>query len=104
MASLDSQRFVKGPKAYTSVQCGRGQKDHIELNSDLAYSEMSKTPHRAELLSLIKSTIPANRMLSSIYLQRTLTIGILGRCKTSKLGPRVNKGFLCRFRSCSPFL
>jgi len=30
---------TKAQKAYTSVQCGRGPEDHIELNSDLVYSE-----------------------------------------------------------------
>jgi hypothetical protein len=35
MARLEG--FTKGPKTYTSVQCGRGANDHIELNSDLKY-------------------------------------------------------------------
>jgi len=30
---------TKGQKAYTTLQCGRGPEDHIELNSDLVYSE-----------------------------------------------------------------
>jgi hypothetical protein len=36
----------KGPKAYTSVQCGTGSEDHIELNSDLVFGRSS-----AEILS-----------------------------------------------------
>jgi len=37
LAVLSGVRRSK--KAYTSVQCGRGIDDNIELNSDLAYSE-----------------------------------------------------------------
>jgi hypothetical protein len=29
--------LTKGPKAYTTVQCGPGLEDHTELNSDLVY-------------------------------------------------------------------
>lgn len=29
----------RGPKAYTSVQCGLGPDDHFELNSDLVYGK-----------------------------------------------------------------
>ena len=29
----------KGPKAYTSVQCGPGLDDNVELNSDLVFGE-----------------------------------------------------------------
>jgi hypothetical protein len=29
--------LTKSPKAYTSVQCGPGLDDHVELNSDLVY-------------------------------------------------------------------
>ena len=29
----------KGPKAYTSVQCGPGSDDNVELNSDLVFGE-----------------------------------------------------------------
>lgn len=29
--------FTKALKAYTTVQCGSGPHDHIELNSDLVY-------------------------------------------------------------------
>lgn len=32
--------LTKEQKAYTSVQCGRDPEDHIELNSDLVYSEL----------------------------------------------------------------
>lgn len=31
----------KGPKDYTSVQCGPNPDDHIELNSDLVFGESS---------------------------------------------------------------
>lgn len=31
----------KSPKAYTSVQCGPGPDDHVELNSDLVFGEVS---------------------------------------------------------------
>ena len=31
----------KSPKAYTSVQCGPGPDDHVELNSDLVFGEIS---------------------------------------------------------------
>jgi hypothetical protein len=32
--------LTKGPKAYSSVQCGTGEEDHFELCSDLLYSEL----------------------------------------------------------------
>ncbi|KAF5373254.1 hypothetical protein D9615_007452 [Tricholomella constricta] len=35
--------LTKGTKAYTSVQCGPGPDDHVELNSDLVYGK-SITP------------------------------------------------------------
>lgn len=38
MAPLEPSRLTRGPKAYTSVQCGPGPNDHVELNSDLVYS------------------------------------------------------------------
>ena len=31
--------LTKAAKAYSSVQCGAGPNDHVELNSDLVYSE-----------------------------------------------------------------
>ncbi|VDB85019.1 unnamed protein product [Peniophora sp. CBMAI 1063] len=42
---------TKGPKAYTSVQCGPGENDHIELNSDLVYVNHSCDPNTAFDLS-----------------------------------------------------
>ena len=36
LANLEG--LTKAPKAYSSVQCGRGPDDHVELNSDLVYS------------------------------------------------------------------
>lgn len=38
--------LTHGAKAYTSVQCGRGAHDHIELNSDLVYSASTLPPPR----------------------------------------------------------
>ena len=43
MARLEG--FTKGPKAYTSVQCGRGANDHIELNTDLVYCNVLQQIH-----------------------------------------------------------
>ncbi|RXW20678.1 hypothetical protein EST38_g5181 [Candolleomyces aberdarensis] len=43
--------LTKGPKRYTSVQCGPGDKDHIELNSDLVYINHSCEPNAAFDLS-----------------------------------------------------
>ncbi|KIM44856.1 hypothetical protein M413DRAFT_442826 [Hebeloma cylindrosporum] len=43
--------LTKGQKAYTSVQCGRGPEDHIELNSDLVYINHSCEPNVAFDLS-----------------------------------------------------
>ncbi|TFK39415.1 hypothetical protein BDQ12DRAFT_681748 [Crucibulum laeve] len=51
MALLGRDRITKGPKAYTSVQCGRGKEDHIELNSDLVYINHSCEPNVAFDLS-----------------------------------------------------
>ncbi|KAL0953502.1 hypothetical protein HGRIS_004728 [Hohenbuehelia grisea] len=36
--------LTKGPRAYTSVQCGPGVNDHVELNSDLVYVNHSCSP------------------------------------------------------------
>ncbi|KAH9479641.1 Histone-lysine N-methyltransferase ash1 [Psilocybe cubensis] len=41
----------KGVKAYSSVQCGNGPNDHIELNSDLLYVNHSCEPNVAFDLS-----------------------------------------------------
>ncbi|TFY72938.1 hypothetical protein EVG20_g98 [Dentipellis fragilis] len=43
--------LTQGPKAYTSVQCGSGPEDHIELNSDLVYVNHSCEPNVAFDLS-----------------------------------------------------
>ncbi|KAF9477761.1 hypothetical protein BDN70DRAFT_91691 [Pholiota conissans] len=42
---------TKAKKAYTSVQCGRGPYDHIELNNDLVYINHSCEPNVAFDLS-----------------------------------------------------
>ncbi|KAI0031286.1 hypothetical protein K488DRAFT_52426 [Vararia minispora EC-137] len=42
---------TRGPKAYSSVQCGPGEDDHIELNSDLLYANHSCDPNIAFDLS-----------------------------------------------------
>jgi hypothetical protein len=31
--------LTKGQKSYSTIQCGKGPEDHLELNSDLVYSE-----------------------------------------------------------------
>ncbi|EIN05517.1 hypothetical protein PUNSTDRAFT_74635 [Punctularia strigosozonata HHB-11173 SS5] len=36
--------LTKGAKAYSSVQCGPGPEDHVELNSDLLYMNHSCDP------------------------------------------------------------
>ncbi|KAF8159803.1 hypothetical protein B0H34DRAFT_418720 [Crassisporium funariophilum] len=43
MASLTG--LTKGPKAYTSVQCGPGAEDHLELHSDFVYANHSCGPN-----------------------------------------------------------
>ncbi|EAU90155.1 hypothetical protein CC1G_05693 [Coprinopsis cinerea okayama7 len=43
--------LTRGPKRYTSVQCGKGPDDHIELNSDLVYINHSCDPNVAFDLS-----------------------------------------------------
>ncbi|KAI0060954.1 hypothetical protein BV25DRAFT_1887393 [Artomyces pyxidatus] len=42
---------TKSPKAYSTVQCGVGQDDHLELNSDLVYVNHSCEPNVAFDLS-----------------------------------------------------
>jgi hypothetical protein len=42
--------LTRAPKAYTSVQCGRGSEDHLEVNSDLVYSPLH--PYRYSYLPL----------------------------------------------------
>ncbi|KAJ3550340.1 hypothetical protein NMY22_g543 [Coprinellus aureogranulatus] len=49
VARLDG--LTRGPKRYTSVQCGPGEDDHIELNSDLVYVNHSCDPNVAFDLS-----------------------------------------------------
>ncbi|KAF8998546.1 hypothetical protein BDQ17DRAFT_1391700 [Cyathus striatus] len=51
MAYLGRERVTVGPKAYTSVQCGKDPNDHIELNSDLVYINHSCEPSIAFNLS-----------------------------------------------------
>ncbi|KII85828.1 hypothetical protein PLICRDRAFT_44244 [Plicaturopsis crispa FD-325 SS-3] len=41
----------RGPKTYTSVQCGSGLDDHVQLNSDLVYVNHSCAPNVAFDLS-----------------------------------------------------
>lgn len=55
--------LTKGKKAYTSVQCGRGPEDHIELNSDLVYSEYE---------AFVKGNIPDRTFQSTILASLTL--------------------------------
>ncbi|KAI0272458.1 hypothetical protein BC834DRAFT_817486 [Gloeopeniophorella convolvens] len=43
--------LTKGPKAYSSVQCGAGPEDHVELHSDLLYVNHSCEPNVAFDLS-----------------------------------------------------
>ncbi|TEB29073.1 SET domain-containing protein, partial [Coprinellus micaceus] len=43
--------LTRGPKRYTSVQCGTGAKDHVELNSDLVFINHSCDPNVAFDLS-----------------------------------------------------
>lgn len=65
--------LTKGPKAYSSVQCGPNLDDHIELNSDLLYGRPSSVfPRwRAGQLTkivVIQSTIRVSRTWRSISL------------------------------------
>ncbi|ETW79066.1 hypothetical protein HETIRDRAFT_323246 [Heterobasidion irregulare TC 32-1] len=48
--------LTKGPKAYSSVQCGPNSDDHIELNSDLLYVNHSCEPNVAFDLSSTNMT------------------------------------------------
>lgn len=43
----------RGPKAYTSVQCGLREDDHIELNSDLVYGRNFDPPMLANAGTLL---------------------------------------------------
>ncbi|KAH6916140.1 hypothetical protein BKA70DRAFT_1501829 [Coprinopsis sp. MPI-PUGE-AT-0042] len=43
--------LTQGPKRYSSVQCGKGPNDHVELNSDLVYVNHSCEPNIAFDLS-----------------------------------------------------
>jgi hypothetical protein len=45
------ENLAKAEKAYTSVQCGPGPNDHVELNSDLVYINHSCEPNVAFDLS-----------------------------------------------------
>ncbi|KZV72242.1 SET domain-containing protein [Peniophora sp. CONT] len=62
-----------GPKAYTSVQCGRGENDHIELNSDLVYVNHSCDPNVAFDLSSPDREQWHLRALKSINARQQLT-------------------------------
>ncbi|EDR05667.1 uncharacterized protein LACBIDRAFT_302809 [Laccaria bicolor S238N-H82] len=65
--------FTKGPKAYTSVQCGRGANDHIELNTDLVYVNHSCEPNVAFDLSSPDTSNWHLRALRRIEPGETLT-------------------------------
>jgi hypothetical protein len=75
--------LTKSEKTYTSVQCGRGSEDHVELNSDLVYG----TDDRYFVLLLLlrdlrnslQSITPASRMLRSIFPRMTALIGTFAR-------------------------
>jgi len=63
----------RGPKAYTSVQCGLGPDDHVELNSDLVYVNHSCKPNVAFDLSSPDLCKWHVRALEDIQVGTTLT-------------------------------
>jgi len=65
--------LTRGPKAYTSVQCGRGPDDHMELNSDLVYINHSCEPNVAFDLSSNDRSKWHVRALREIHIGDTLT-------------------------------
>ncbi|RDB23552.1 hypothetical protein Hypma_009024 [Hypsizygus marmoreus] len=71
MAPLEG--LTKAPKAYTSVQCGPGPNDHIELNSDLVYINHSCDPNVAFDLSSPDSSDWHIRALKPLEKDTTLT-------------------------------
>lgn len=70
--------LTKGQKAYTSVQCGRGPEDHIELNSDLVYSEYQAFLKGNIPNKTFQSTIRVNQTSRSTFPLRTEPNGICG--------------------------
>ncbi|KIJ53160.1 hypothetical protein M422DRAFT_73965 [Sphaerobolus stellatus SS14] len=70
---LGRNRVSRGPKAYTSVQCGSGPDDHIELNSDLVYVNHSCEPNVAFDLSSSDSSKWHLRALKEIEAGEYLT-------------------------------
>ncbi|KAG8946078.1 hypothetical protein FRC04_012056 [Tulasnella sp. 424] len=58
--------LTSGPKRYTSVQCGPGPEDHVELNSDLVYVNHSCEPNVAFDLSSPRSNEWHVRALKNI--------------------------------------
>ncbi|KDR67984.1 hypothetical protein GALMADRAFT_257533 [Galerina marginata CBS 339.88] len=64
---------IKSRKAYTSVQCGSGPGDHIELNSDLVYVNHSCEPNVAFDLSSAEQSKWHVRALRAIKPGDTLT-------------------------------
>ncbi|EIM86877.1 uncharacterized protein STEHIDRAFT_131417 [Stereum hirsutum FP-91666 SS1] len=65
--------LTKGPKAYSSVQCGPNVDDHIELNSDLLYVNHSCEPNVAFDLSALNYKEWHVRALRDIHKGDTLT-------------------------------
>jgi len=63
----------KGPKAYTSVQCGLGPDDHVELNSDLVFVNHSCEPSVAFDLSSPDSSEWNVRALNDVDAGTTLS-------------------------------
>ncbi|THH19442.1 hypothetical protein EW146_g1729 [Bondarzewia mesenterica] len=71
MAYLEG--LTKAPKAYTSVQCGPNDDDHIELNSDLVYVNHSCQPNVAFDMSSPDETKWHARALEPIRSGEALT-------------------------------
>ncbi|KAF5316544.1 hypothetical protein D9619_006144 [Psilocybe cf. subviscida] len=65
--------LTRGSKAYTTVQCGRNPRDHIELNSDLVYVNHSCEPNAAFDFSSPVMAEWSFRALKDIALGDTLT-------------------------------
>jgi len=63
----------KGPKAYTSVQCGPGLDDNVELNSDLVFVNHSCEPNVAFDISSLDSSEWHVRALRDIGVGTALT-------------------------------
>jgi hypothetical protein len=73
--------LTRAPKAYTSVQCGRGPDDHMELNSDLVYSAYALFIlfFRRPLSTPFQSTTLVKLMWLLIFLRMTVPNGMFGR-------------------------